>query len=195
MSAVVDAMGFPLTHDDASTVVPGLFFCGVHSCASASRQRCSVWVKTPPSWRSRSPAIDRSWPRSTEGFSGNAVAVVRGRWGLTSSTRRPRTSAPLGKCKQLGTPRPAVSRSHIWFSKSPTAFPAARMMAALHRHGGDALTAKVREGGRVNVRTSVATGVNARARRESPVPIGAEPFRQGREHGHGRFWPLLQYGV
>jgi putative flavoprotein involved in K+ transport len=29
-SAVVDAMGFPLTHDDASTVVPGLFFCGVH---------------------------------------------------------------------------------------------------------------------------------------------------------------------
>jgi putative flavoprotein involved in K+ transport len=29
-SAVVDAMGFPLTHDDARTVVPGLFFCGVH---------------------------------------------------------------------------------------------------------------------------------------------------------------------
>ena len=27
---VVDAMGFPLTHDGASTVVPGLFFCGVH---------------------------------------------------------------------------------------------------------------------------------------------------------------------
>jgi putative flavoprotein involved in K+ transport len=27
---VVDALGFPLTHDDASTVVPGLFFCGVH---------------------------------------------------------------------------------------------------------------------------------------------------------------------
>jgi putative flavoprotein involved in K+ transport len=26
----VDAMGFPLTHDGASTVVPGLFFCGVH---------------------------------------------------------------------------------------------------------------------------------------------------------------------
>ena len=23
-------MGFPLTHDDLSTVVPGLFFCGVH---------------------------------------------------------------------------------------------------------------------------------------------------------------------
>ena len=30
LSAVVDAMGFPLTHDDASTMVPGLFFCGVH---------------------------------------------------------------------------------------------------------------------------------------------------------------------
>jgi hypothetical protein len=59
----------------------------------------------------------------------------------------------------------------------------------------DALTTKVREGGRVNVHTSVATGVNARARTGSPVPIGAEPFRQGREHGHGRFWPLLQYGV
>ena len=28
--AVVDAMGFPLTRDGASTVVPGLFFCGVH---------------------------------------------------------------------------------------------------------------------------------------------------------------------
>jgi putative flavoprotein involved in K+ transport len=27
---VVDAMGFPLTHEDGSTVVPGLFFCGVH---------------------------------------------------------------------------------------------------------------------------------------------------------------------
>jgi putative flavoprotein involved in K+ transport len=25
-----DAMGFPLTDDGASTVVPGLFFCGVH---------------------------------------------------------------------------------------------------------------------------------------------------------------------
>ena len=33
------------------------------------------------------------------------------------------------------------------------------------------------------------------ARTGSPVPIGAEPFRHGREHGHGRFWPLLQYGV
>jgi hypothetical protein len=57
------------------------------------------------------------------------------------------------------------------------------------------LTTKVREGGRVNVHTSVATGVNPGARTGSPVPIGAEPFRQGREHGHGRFWPLLQYGV
>ena len=28
--AVVDATGFPLTHDGASTVVPGLYFCGVH---------------------------------------------------------------------------------------------------------------------------------------------------------------------
>jgi putative flavoprotein involved in K+ transport len=27
---VVDAMGFPLTRDDGSTVVPGLYFCGVH---------------------------------------------------------------------------------------------------------------------------------------------------------------------
>jgi cation diffusion facilitator CzcD-associated flavoprotein CzcO len=27
---VLDAMGFPLTHNDATTVVPGLFFCGVH---------------------------------------------------------------------------------------------------------------------------------------------------------------------
>ena len=59
----------------------------------------------------------------------------------------------------------------------------------------DALTTKVREGGRVNVHTSVATGVSARARTESPVPIGGEPFRQGREHGHSHFWPLLQYGV
>jgi putative flavoprotein involved in K+ transport len=25
-----DAMGFPLTDNGASTVVPGLFFCGVH---------------------------------------------------------------------------------------------------------------------------------------------------------------------
>jgi putative flavoprotein involved in K+ transport len=25
-----DAMGFPLTDDGASTVVPGLFFCGAH---------------------------------------------------------------------------------------------------------------------------------------------------------------------
>jgi putative flavoprotein involved in K+ transport len=25
-----DPIGFPLTHDGASTVVPGLFFCGVH---------------------------------------------------------------------------------------------------------------------------------------------------------------------
>lgn len=31
--------------------------------------------------------------------------------------------------------------------------------------------------GRVKVHTSVPTGVNARARRGSPVPIGAEPFR------------------
>jgi hypothetical protein len=57
------------------------------------------------------------------------------------------------------------------------------------------LTTKVREGGRVNVHTSVATGVSARARTGSPVPIGGEPFRQGGEHGHSRFWPLLQYGV
>jgi len=41
----------------------------------------------------------------------------------------------------------------------------------------DALTTKVREGGRVNVHTSIATGVNGRARTGSPVPIGAEPFR------------------
>jgi putative flavoprotein involved in K+ transport len=27
---VFDALGFPLTRDDAGTVVPGLFFCGVH---------------------------------------------------------------------------------------------------------------------------------------------------------------------
>lgn len=27
---VFDAAGFPLTHDDLSTAVPGLFFCGVH---------------------------------------------------------------------------------------------------------------------------------------------------------------------
>jgi hypothetical protein len=47
----------------------------------------------------------------------------------------------------------------------------------------------------VNVHTSVATGVNARARTGSPVPIGAEPFRQGRKHGHGRFRPLLKYRV
>jgi len=59
----------------------------------------------------------------------------------------------------------------------------------------DALTTKVREGGRVNVHTSVTTGVNARARTGSLVPIGAEPFRQGCEHGHGRFWPLLKYRV
>ena len=59
----------------------------------------------------------------------------------------------------------------------------------------DALTTKVREGGRVNVHTSVATGVNTRAYTGSPLPIGTEPFRQGREHGHGRFWPLLKYGV
>jgi hypothetical protein len=44
-------------------------------------------------------------------------------------------------------------------------------------------------------RLYLATGVNACARTGSPVPIGGEPFRQGREHGHGRFWPLLQYGV
>ena len=25
-----DTGGFPLTHDGSSTVVPGLFFCGVH---------------------------------------------------------------------------------------------------------------------------------------------------------------------
>jgi hypothetical protein len=47
----------------------------------------------------------------------------------------------------------------------------------------------------VNVQTSVATGVNTRARTGSLVPIVGEPFREGREHGHGRFWPLLQYGV
>jgi len=27
---LLDAMGFPLTHDDAGTAVPGLYFCGVH---------------------------------------------------------------------------------------------------------------------------------------------------------------------
>ena len=27
---VFDADGFPMTHDDLSTAVPGLFFCGVH---------------------------------------------------------------------------------------------------------------------------------------------------------------------
>ena len=46
-----------------------------------------------------------------------------------------------------------------------------------------------------NVHTSDTIGVNARARTGSPVPIGAEPFRQGREHGHRHFWSLLQYGV
>jgi hypothetical protein len=35
--------------------------------ASASRRRCSGWVRTPPSWRSRSPAPDRSWPQPTDG--------------------------------------------------------------------------------------------------------------------------------
>jgi hypothetical protein len=68
--------------------------------------------------------------------------------------------------------------------------------AGLHTvAAADALTTKVREGGRVNVHTSVATGVSARARTGSPVPIGGESFRQGGEHGHSRFWPLLQYGV
>jgi hypothetical protein len=57
----------------------------------------------------------------------------------------------------------------------------------------DALTTKVREGGRANVYTSSPASTPAPT--GSPVPIGAEPFRQGREHGHGRFWPLLQYGV
>ena len=33
------------------------------------------------------------------------------------------------------------------------------------------------------------------ARTGSSVPIAGEPFRQGRKHGHGRLWPLLQYGV
>ena len=59
----------------------------------------------------------------------------------------------------------------------------------------DALTTKAREGGRVNVHAPVATGVNACARTGSLVPIIGEPFRQGREHGHGRFRPLLQDGV
>jgi hypothetical protein len=35
----------------------------------------------------------------------------------------------------------------------------------------------------------------AEGRRPGLVSISGEPFRQGREHGHGRFWPLLQYGV
>jgi hypothetical protein len=65
----------------------------------------------------------------------------------------------------------------------------------LHRRGGRCVDDESPRGGRVNVHTSVATGVNARARTGSPVPIGAEPFRQGCEHGHGRFWPLLKYGV
>jgi hypothetical protein len=97
-----------------------------------------------------------------------ATASVRARTGLrTTST-----------ASRAGPSHPALST------------PGPHTVAA-----ADALTTKVREGGRVNVHTPVATGVNARARTGSPVPIGAEPFRQGREHGHGRFWPLLQYGV
>jgi hypothetical protein len=65
----------------------------------------------------------------------------------------------------------------------------------LNRRGGRRVDDESPRRRPVNVHTSVATGVSARARTGSPVPIGGEPFRQGREHGHSRFWPLLQYGV
>ena len=77
---------------------------------------------------------------------------------------------------------------------SGTFAPALSTPAPTPSAAADALTTKVRKCGRANVYTS-RTGVNACARTGSPVPIGGEPFRQGREHGHGRFWPLLQYGV
>ena len=89
------------------------------------------------------------------------------------------------------------ARSSLHSINAPSSSPAPRPLDAgpYAVAAADALTTKVREGGRVNVHTSVATGVNARGHTGSPVPIGAEPFRQGREHGHGRFWPLLQNGV
>ena len=62
------------------------------------------------------------------------------------------------------------------------------------RRRGRCVDDGVREGDRV-MSIPRSAPVNARACTGSSVPIGAEPFRQGREHGHGRFWPLIQYGV
>ena len=68
----------------------------------------------------------------------------------------------------------------------------ARLRAPFKMSYGD-VSPSASKRGRVKVHTYVATGDNART--GSPVPVGAEPFRQGREHGHGRFRPLLEYGV
>ena len=50
-----DTLGYPITNDGASTVVPGLFFCGVPSCVNGNRPPYSVWARTPRSSHNRSP--------------------------------------------------------------------------------------------------------------------------------------------
>jgi hypothetical protein len=52
---VTDKFGFPHTTDGASTVLPGLYFCGVHSSASDARHCCSASAKTPHSSPATSP--------------------------------------------------------------------------------------------------------------------------------------------
>ena len=64
--AVVDSMGFRSPTMTSERWSLASSSAASTSCASASRRRCSAWVRTPPSWRNRSPATDQSWPQPTD---------------------------------------------------------------------------------------------------------------------------------
>ena len=58
-----DALGFPLADNGASTVVPGLYFCGVHFLRKRKSSVLFGVGRTPPSWPSRSPTTSHHTAR------------------------------------------------------------------------------------------------------------------------------------
>lgn len=62
-----DDLGFPVHHDGASTVAPGLFFVGVHFLRTRKSSLLAGSARTQRSWRTRSPTGTASDPLRARG--------------------------------------------------------------------------------------------------------------------------------
>jgi hypothetical protein len=92
-----DAMGYPLTEDGASSVVPRLFSAASTSCVNGSRRCCSAWARTPRSWRNRSRITNPSCRlRPTEGPR-PAMAAATAAYSTLSALAASRSRAPAGE--------------------------------------------------------------------------------------------------